>query len=291
MPKFYLRWSQIPIAIGFAIVHTALGQSSAAYGEIRGLVADTSNASVPAAVVTLSDRSKRFQKTTSTNREGAYEFPSVPFGVYQLTASSTGFRETAREVVVTSTIAVDLNISLSVAGAASSVSVAAAATGAITTAQATMDKSQLDYLSVQNQATGLSDVVTRTTPGVASDANGFAHPLGEHADTSISIDNQPITDQQAKIFSNQISTAIVQSMEVITGSPPAEFGGKTSLLINVTTQSGLGKDRPFGSLSSEYGSFGTWSEGVTYGSGASHWGNFAALSASGSGRFLSISKP
>ena len=128
--------------------------------------------------------------------------------------------------------------------------------------------------------------MTRTTPGVAADGNGFAHPLGEHADTSISIDNQPITDQQAKIFSNQISTSIVQTMEVITGAPPAEFGDKTSLIINVTTQSGLGKNKPFGSLSSQYGSFGTWSEGLTYGVGSARWGNFAAFNASGSGRFL-----
>ena len=141
-------------------------------------------------------------------------------------------------------------------------------------------------LPVQNQATGLSEMVTRTTPGVAADGNGFAHPLGEHADTSISIDNQPITDQQAKIFSNQISTSIVQTMEVITGAPPAEFGDKTSLIINVTTQSGLGKNKPFGSLSSQYGSFGTWSEGLTYGVGSAHWGNFAALNTSGTGRFL-----
>ena len=34
----------------------------------------------------------------------------------------------------------------------------------------------------------------------------------------------------AKVFSNQLAPNIVQSMEVITGAPPAEYGDKTSAL-------------------------------------------------------------
>ncbi|MEP6715880.1 MAG: TonB-dependent receptor, partial [Terriglobia bacterium] len=210
-------------------------------------------------------------------------------GAYRLVASAPGFAETAQTVSIGSPVPVEVTITLSVAGASTSVEVSDVAAGALElspTAHGTLDRSLLDRLPVQNQATGLSEMVTRTTPGVAADGNGFAHPLGEHADTSISIDNQPITDQQAKIFSNQISTSIVQTMEVITGAPPAEFGDKTSLIINVTTQSGLGRNKPFGSLTSEYGSFGSWSGGLTYGVGSRHWGNFAALNTSGSGRFL-----
>ena len=39
---------------------------------------------------------------------------------------------------------------------------------------------------------------------MAADANGFFHPLGDHAQTSYVIDGQPISDQQSKIFSTQI---------------------------------------------------------------------------------------
>ena len=35
---------------------------------------------------------------------------------------------------------------------------------------------------------------------------------------------QSITDQQSKVFSNQIPLDSVQSLEVISGAPPAEFG-------------------------------------------------------------------
>jgi hypothetical protein len=75
---------------------------------------------------------------------------------------------------------------------------------------------------------------------VAADSNGLFHGLGDHASNSFSVDGQPITDQQSKVFSNQIPADSIQSLEVISGAPPAEFGGKTSLVIVVTTQSGLG---------------------------------------------------
>ena len=78
------------------------------------------------------------------------------------------------------------------------------------------------------------------SPGVAADSNGLFHGLGDHASNSFSIDGQPITDQQSKVFSNQLPVDAVQSMEVIEGAPPAEYGGKTSLVIVVTTRSGLG---------------------------------------------------
>ena len=290
MPKTKGRlWPLMAMATCVATMQTARSQSLGNYGTLRGVVLDTSKASVASARITLGNRLTGVQRTTSSDSSGAFQLNGIPFGAYQLMVSAPGFQESAQNISIGSPAPAELTVTLSVAGASTSVEVTDVSAGALElspTAEGTLDRSLLDHLSVQNQATGLSEMVTRTTPGVAADGNGFAHPLGEHADTSISIDNQPITDQQAKIFSNQISTSIVQTMEVVTGAPPAEFGDKTSLIINVTTQSGLGRNKPFGSLSSQYGSFGTWSEGLTYGVGSSHWGNFAAVNTSGSGRFL-----
>ena len=62
------------------------------------------------------------------------------------------------------------------------------------------------------------------------------------------VDGQPITDQQSKVFSNQIPLESIASMEVIAGAPPAEFGEKTSVVINATTRSGQGLTTPSGSV-------------------------------------------
>ena len=267
----------------------AAGQSLGNSGTVRGAVADLSGAAVPGATVILSNRFSGFAGNTPTDLAGEFQFTGMPFGAYLVSVTAPGFQELRRAVAVASAVPVRLKLEVSIADANTAIEVMGDSTTGvelIPTAHGVVDRVTLDRLQVQNQATGLSEIVTRLTPGVAADGNGFAHPLGEHADTSISLDNQPITDQQAKIFSNQLSESIVQSLDVITGAPPAEFGDKTSLIIIVTTESGLGKTKPFGTLSTQYGSFGNWSQGLSYGTGTNHWGNFVALNSSGSGRFL-----
>ena len=132
----------------------------------------------------------------------------------------------------------------------------------------------------------LSSLVTLVTPGIAADSNGLFHGLGEHAENSFSVDNQPITDQQSKVFSNQIPSSSIQSLEVISGAPPAEFGEKTSLVIKVTTRSGQGVTTPHGNVTVSYGSFGTVNGAFDLAYGGQKWGNFIAVDGLNTGRFL-----
>ena len=74
-------------------------------------------------------------------------------------------------------------------------------------------------------------------------------------------------------------------MELISGSPAAEYGDKTSLVVNANTRSGVGQ-KPSGSFLAHYGSLGTVGEEATLGVGGAHWGNFAALNTERTGRFL-----
>src|SRR5262249_45473530 len=133
---------------------------------------------------------------------------------------------------------------------------------------------------------GLSDAIMLSSPGVVADSNGFFHPLGDHAQTSFSIDGQPISDQQSKAFSTQIPVNAIQNMEVVTGTPNAEFGDKTSLVVNTTTRSGLGRTKPTGSFLTRYGSFGTPAEEASIAFGSAKVGYFLAANGSRSGRFL-----
>jgi hypothetical protein len=100
------------------------------------------------------------------------------------------------------------------------------------------------------------------------------------------VDGQSITDQQSKVFSNQIPANSIQSIEVISGAPPAEYGGKTSLVIVATTRSGQGVTKPTGSVSSSYGAFGSATAGFDLAYGGKKWGNFIETDGLNSGRFL-----
>ena len=116
-----------------------------------------------------------------------------------------------------------------------------------------------------------------------------SHPVGRScAGERYVIDGQPGCrfDQRNKVFSTSIPANAIQSMEVISGSPQAEYGDKTSLIIiNATTRSGLGQ-KPAGSLIASYGSFGAVGEDATLGLGGARWGNFLAANTERSGRFL-----
>jgi hypothetical protein len=67
---------------------------------------------------------------------------------------------------------------------------------------------------------------------------------------------------------------------------PAEYGDKTSLVINAITHSGLNQKKPTGSFNSLYGSFGTVHEDLALAYGNARIGNFVALNFDRSGRFL-----
>ncbi len=149
-----------------------------------------------------------------------------------------------------------------------------------------MDRSLFDKLPLESGSSELSSLVTLSSPGVAADSNGLFHGLGDHASNSFSLDGQPITDQQSKVFSNQIPLDAVQSMTVIGGAPPAEFGDKTSLVIDVTTRSGLGSTTPHGAITASYGTFGSSNLDFNFSYGGKNWGNFIAANGLDSGRFL-----
>ena len=149
-----------------------------------------------------------------------------------------------------------------------------------------VDRDLFIKVPLESQSSTLSSLVTLTTPGVAADSNGLFHGLGDHASNSFSIDGQSITDQQSKVFSNQLPSNSIQSIQVISGAPPAEYGGKTSLVIVATTRSGQGVTRPTGSVTASYGSFGSASAGFDLSYGGKNWGNFVEVDGLNTGRFL-----
>ncbi len=258
-------------------------------GSIQGVVTDPSKAVVPGARITIQNPVSGYMRETVTDADGAFQFSNIPFNPYHVTVTQQGFTTSARDVDVRSAVPVHLDFGLVLGSSASTVTVEATAEDIVET-QSTfhtdIDRNLFDTLPLESQSSSLSSLVTLASPGVVADSNGLFHGLGDHAENSFSIDGQPITDQQSKIFSNQIPVDSIQSMEVIGGAPPAEYGGKTSLVINVTTRSGLGQKQPTGEVTASYGSFGTLNGGVNFAVGDKNWGNFISANGLNSGRFL-----
>jgi len=257
-------------------------------GTVRGTVTDATGAVIPGATVHLINEVSGLDRIVSSDATGQFVFANIPFNPYRVSVSANGFAPLSQSFEIRSVVGTNLNLVLQVAAADSTVTVEASGDLVETdsTFHTDVDRELFTKVPMESESSGLSSLVTETTPGVAADSNGLFHGLGDHASNSFSVDGQSITDQQSKVFSNQIPSDSIQSIEVISGAPPAEYSGKTSLVIVATTRSGQGVTKPTGSVSSSYGSFGSATAGFDLAWGGKKWGNFIEADGLNSGRFL-----
>ncbi|MGD0829807.1 MAG: carboxypeptidase regulatory-like domain-containing protein [Terracidiphilus sp.] len=257
-------------------------------GTVRGTVTDPSGAVIPGATVHLINLVSGLNQTVQTDATGQFVFTNIPFNPYRISVSADGFAPLSQSLEIRSVVGTSLNLVLNVAGGTQTVTVEASGDLVETdsTFHTDVNREQFIKVPLESASSGLSSLVTLSTPGVAADSNGLFHGLGDHASNSFSVDGQSITDQQSKVFSNQIPSNSIQSIEVISGAPPAEYGGKTSLVIVATTRSGQGVTKPTGSINASYGSFGSSSGGFDLAYGGKVWGNFLEADGLNSGRFL-----
>ena len=275
----------------FAGLTAARAQQAAAgnAGTVTGVVTDPTGAVIPDASVTLSNTISGFNRTATSNATGAWTIPNVPLNNYRLTVSAPSMTTQTQSVNVQSTIPVTVNTQLAIAAATTTVEVTAQPGDLVETdpvSHTDVDQQLFAKIPLESGSSSVSSLVTLATPGVSADSNGLFHGMGDHASNSFSVDGQPITDQQSKVFSNQIPLDSVQSLEVIPGAPPAEYGGKTSLVIVATTRSGLNNPKPHGELTFSYGNFGSSNVGFNLATGGEKVGNFVSANGMNTGRFL-----
>jgi len=275
--------------LGFVLLLTAgpaegqIGNS----GSIEGVVKDPSSGVVAGATVEISYAVSGFHREASNGSDGSFKFTNVPFNSYHLAVTAGGFENYSQDVDVRSAVPTTLQISLKIGTAVQTVNVEAKdLVENESTFHTDIDRGLFDRLPLESASSSVSSLVTLAAPGAVADSNGLVHAIGDHAESSFSVDGQPVTDQTSKVFSNQIPIDSIQSLEVISGAPPAEFGDKTSLVIKVTTRSGLGQTKPIGSVRASYGSFGSANGGFDVAFGGPKWGNFLAANGLNTGRFL-----
>jgi len=282
------RTARLLALSSFAISLHGISFAQTSSGFISGNVVDPSGAAVIGAVVTIANPVSGLTRTTVSDSTGHFQFGNLQYNNYHLTSSASGFGSISQDANVFSSVPIAIKLTLAVAGDSTSVTVEDSADllDADPNFSTNIDRSLFNRLPLESQSSALSSLITLAAPGVAADSNGLLHGLGDHASNSFSLDGQPITDQQSKVFSNQIPSNAVQSLQVIEGAPPAEYGDKTSLIIDVTTRSGEGLTKPTGSVTASYGTFGSVTGSVDLGIGGKNWGNFFEVDGLNTGRFL-----
>jgi Carboxypeptidase regulatory-like domain len=278
------------LSLALALAATSLfAQSAGNAGTISGTVTDPSGAVIANATVTLANAISGFSRTATTDASGSYTISNIPFNSYRLTITANTMAPATQTVEVRSFVPITPKTTLQVATANTLIEVTTDNSNLVETdpvGQTEVDRDLFSKIPLASGSASVSALVTLASPGISADSNGMFHGMGDHASNSFSVDNQPITDQQSKTFSNQIPMDSVQSLEVIPGAPPAEYGGKTSLVIVATTRSGLDNRTPHGEVNASYGSFGSSNVGFNLAYGSLKLGNFISANVMNTGRFL-----
>ncbi|MGD0141059.1 MAG: TonB-dependent receptor [Tepidisphaeraceae bacterium] len=113
------------------------------------------------------------------------------------------------------------------------------------------------------------------TPGVVTDSFGQFHVRGEHANTTYRVDGV-LLPQPINTFGQELDTHMIESVTLIDGSLPAQFGFHTAGIIDVTSKSGQALQG--GEVSLYGGGYDTFEPSVDLGWTQGKWDYFVAAS-------------
>jgi hypothetical protein len=263
-------------------------------GGIEGQVITPEGTPVQGLKVELTNAITGFHADTVTGDDGTFRFQNVPFNPYLIHAEPHGYQPVFQQVELRTAVPLALKIQVSPM-ITESVTVkgdkgAAQLETDTSTSHIDIDKSFIAKSPATVSSRAMEQIVT-STPGFAKDENGRFHFQGAHSQGEYVLDGQTISDQTGLTFSNSIDPGIAQSLEVIYGNVPAEYGEKIGTVINMGTRSGLGAGELKGDVLLGAADFSTLEGGVNLYAGTSKYGVFASLNASSSDRLLDPVNP
>ncbi len=136
-----------------------------------------------------------------------------------------------------------------------------------------LDRAAIEALP-QGDQTPLEKVLLQT-PGVSQDsaASGNLHIRNEHANVQYRVDGILLPDGVSG-FSQLMETSFAGSMALVTGALPAQYGLRTSALVDIVSRAP--PTTPGGSVTLYGGSHGTGQTVFDYGAKIGQWQVFAA---------------
>ncbi len=286
------RTALLALVAVFAIASGLAASASllSASGVILGRVVDASGAPVPKAGVLLRNSITGRELSGIADTDGRFFFFNVPANPYHLHVIASGFATLERDIDVHAGAPLELLLTLRGAVAAtvevSDERLAVLLDTDTSVKHIDIDRSLIERAPSAATSRGLEALVLQT-PGFIADENGRFHFQGSHGQITYVVDGAPISDQIHATFSNSLDPNQVESIEVISGNVPAEFGNKLAAVVNLTTKSGLGFAKPFsGSVFFGASRFQTFEAGASAQGGDDSFGYFLALALSRSDRFL-----
>lgn len=223
------------------------------YGSLTGNVTDASDAAVPNANVSISNKQTGASRSTVTNDSGAYNIPTLQPGLYTVKITKDGFRTIVQdnvEILVNSTARVDLKLQLGQVAETISVEANAAALQTDRAeVKAEITSKTLTELPVTNgrnyQALfitipGISPPATpHSVPSNPSRAMSWSTNGNNTASNNTRIDGASATNVWLPHIASYVpALESIDTVNIVTNTFDAEQGLAGGAAVNVTIRSG-----------------------------------------------------
>jgi hypothetical protein len=241
------------ILVALLLVLSPLAANAQSYaGSVRGTVTDPSGAAIAGAMVTLRDLGINATQETKTTDLGAYSFPTVNVGTYELTVKAGNFKEyVAKNVEVHVSTVTEVNAKLSMGAATETVTVEAADVQVQTTTAevgGVIDGTQVRELPLNGRN---FMALTQLQPGVSANNQFDSKDKGLQGGSDFSVNGNPSTNNlflidgvnNNDVGSNRTiliypSVDSVAEFKMLTNSYGPEYGQASGAIISITTRSG-----------------------------------------------------
>ena len=235
----------------FSVFALALLTASVAFAQtgsssVRGTITDLQGRAVAGAQVTIIDDQKNFNRTQTTNDDGAYTFTSIPPGTYRLEVQATGFKKAqVSDVRAQIDTPGTQDIQLEVGNIAETVSVVAGGDAPINTTDATVGNT-FESRRIVELPLNAGNVVGLLSlqPGVTR--TGYVNG-GRSDQSNITLDGVDVNEQQngLDVVTNQAFSSVLrilreatQEFRVVTTNPNADTGRSSGAQVSLATKSG-----------------------------------------------------
>ena len=205
-------------------------------GELRLQVIDPAGLGVKSEVELVSD-ANQYRQSFQTDSAGSLTIRRVPFGLYNLEVSQSGFAPVLRSIEIRSADPREERVQLKIGTLNASVDVEAVDTlvdphraGAVNQ----IGEETLAHRPTSLPGRSLQDLVN-TQPGWLFEGNAVLHPRGSEYQTQFVVDGIPLSDNRSPGHGPEIEADNVESMSVYTAGIPAEYGRKMGGVVEVNT--------------------------------------------------------
>jgi hypothetical protein len=231
-------------------------------GTIFGSVVGPNGAVIDRAAITLTDQLGNVV-TSVTASNGEFTIAHVAPGSYSLQADAPPFRVTVHELTVPDALPVTVQLRLSAVLSEQVLVSDEGSPAASPATRVTLAGDAVRRAPIRISSRGLQDAIA-TTPGFATEDNGLLHARGVDDGFLFVVDGVPMYERMDSLHGVAPDPEMVDSITVLTGHVPPEFGFKSGGVIEVRTSS-LKSDSWLGSVQAGTGSDATRQGSTVFG--------------------------